>query len=524
MSRKMLEGLKVADFTGVIAGPLTTKPLASYGATVLKIEGRGHPDMFRGQAVPPAVDSLAQRDAQPWFNPWLNRSATHALWNTSKLSIAINLALPRGRELAKRFVAWSDVVTENFAGGAMKRMGLGYEDLKEIKPDLIMLSSCMQGQTGPHYAHPGYGTQLANLAGFASISGWPDRDPSAIGAYTDYVAPRFSLLAIMAALDYRRRTGRGQYIDLSQFESGLQYMAPLLLETATNGNVSERVGNFSPYAAPHGVYPCRPKHTDDRLVMIAIHSDEEWVRFCEEIGNPEWTTWPEFSTRRDRRRHREALDKLVEAWTLQYLPDQVVRRLREAEIWAEVPEDPKAWYEHEPPIQGRSPYGAPHGIYRCHAEDRWCSIAVFTEEEWRSFCQVIGNPSWCSDPRFAALSSRVANAGELDRRVAEWTATHTAEDVMLMLQEAGIAAGILQTGEDLMEKDPQLRLRQLYRPVNHPEIGTIHGVAPSFILSEYEAELTRPPLMGEHNEYALKEFLGMSDQEIDELIDEGVIE
>ncbi|UCH42250.1 MAG: CoA transferase [Dehalococcoidales bacterium] len=519
MAKKMLEGIKVADFAGVIAGAYTTKMMAAYGATVLKIEGRGRPDTFRGGMG----TMFPQTDFQGPFNPWLNRGAGFGFWNTGKLSVALNVTKPRGKEIAKKFIAWSDIVIENFAGGAMKRMGLGYEDLLEIKPDVIMLSSCMQGQTGPHYAHPGFGTQLVNLAGFSSISGYPDREPSMIGAYTDYIAPHFSLIAIMAALDYRRRTGKGQYIDLSQFESGLHFMSPLLMETAANGTVSERVGNYYPYAAPHGVYPCLPRHTD-RACIIAVYDNEEWQRFSEAIGDPEWTRDPKFSTIQARRDNREELDRRVEEWTIQFIPEEVSRRLREAEIWSGEVDSTDERIKNYAKYQNQSPYTAPHGIYRCHPEFRWCAIAVFTDEEWQSFCRVIGNPEWTREPRFSTLQERLKNTDVLDELVAEWTCNRMAEDVMFMMQGAGVPAGILETGEDMMDKDPQFKERHLFWELDHQEAGKYRGMAPSFMLSRFPYEIERSPLMGEHNEYALKEFLGMSDEEIKELIREGVLE
>ena len=162
----MFEGLKVADFTAVIAGSLITKTLASYGAEVIKIEGRIHPDLFRRGAFYMKDDYYDKT-----YVPWLNRGPMFGQWNAGKLSVALNLSHPKGKEIAKRFVARADIVAENFAGGVMEKMGLGYNELKKVKPDIIMLSSCMQGQTGPHANHPGYGTQLTNLAGLGHISG-----------------------------------------------------------------------------------------------------------------------------------------------------------------------------------------------------------------------------------------------------------------------------------------------------------------------------------------------------------------
>ena len=172
----------------------------------------------------------------------------------------------------------------------------------------------------------------------------------------------------------------------------------------------------------------------------------------------------------------------------------------------------------------RSTYAAPHGIYRCRGEDRWCAIAVFTDQEWESFGKAIGNPAWTNDPRFATLLTRKENEEELERLIEEWTIKHSPDEVMTRMQAAGVAAGALQTGQELLEHDPQLKHRGFFRELEHPEIGKYHSAAPAFLLSKSPYELRRAPLIGEHNEYVLKEILGMSDEEIAELVIEGVIE
>ncbi len=403
MPETVLEGIKVADFTWVWVGPQTTKILSDYGAEVVKIEGRTRPDPERVSR--PYRDGIAG----------LNRGGSYNQYNTGKLSVAINLAHPRGVEVARRFVAWADVVVENFAGGAMRRMGLGYEELRKVKPDIIMLSSCMQGQTGPHATHPGYGNQLTGLSGFTHIAGWPDRGPVDIGAYTDFIAPRFNALAILAALDYKRRTGKGQYLDMSQFEDSIHFVAPLVLDYVVNHRVADRMGN-------------------------------------------------------------------------------------------------------------RCTGAAPHGAYRCRSEDRWCAIGVFNDEEWVNFSRVIGSLAWTKDARFATLLGRKQNEDELDKLVEEWTVNYSAEEVMTRMQAAGVGAGVLQTGEDLLEHDPQLKHRRLFCELDHPEVGKYRPAGPPFILSKVPCEIRRSPLLGEHNEYALKKILGMSDDEIAELVIDGVIE
>ena len=517
MSGKLFEGFKVADFSAVIAGSLITKTLASHGAEVVKIEGRNHLDIFR-QSMPSVMDD-------PYvFQPWANRGLSFNLWNTTKYGVALNLSHPKGKEIAKRFVARADIVVENFAGGAMDKMGLGYKELKQVKPDLIMLSTCMQGQTGPHSRHPGYGTQLVNLAGFGNIVGYPDREPYGIGPYTDFVAPRYSLLALLSAVDYRRRTGKGQYIDLSQYEASVHFIAPLLLDYVTNGRIAERMGNYYPYAAPNNAYPCRARHLDDKWIIIAVYTDEEWSNLRKVMGDPAWARDPKFATLRGRRENEEELDKLIEAWTIIRTPLDAERRLREGGLGARIITDLREFTRHEPPVKHHSPYAAPHSAYRCHWEDRWVAISVCNDEEWLNFCKVIGNPSWTKEARFASLEARQQNLEEMDRYIGGWTINYTDYEVMEMMQSAGVPAGVVATGEDIFEKDPQLRHRHMFWKVYMPEAGECHGVAPSFEMSTYPVEIKRAPLMGEHNEWALKELLGMSDDEIRQLILEGIVE
>ncbi len=401
--KRLLEGVKVADFTHYIAGPLATKCLSDYGAEVIKIEGKVRHDHHR--LVRPFKDNI----------PGVNRGSSFNQYNTSKLDVTLNLAHPGGVEIARKIVAWADIVIENFAGGVIKRMGLGYEELKKVKPDIIMLSTCMMGQTGPYSNHIGLGTHLTALSGFSHIAGWPDREPSFIGAYTDYIAPHFMVLTILAALDYRRRTGKGQYLDFSQYEGSVNFIAPLTLDYAVNRRVADRMGN-------------------------------------------------------------------------------------------------------------RDPYAAPHGAYRCRGEERWCAIAAFSDEEWQSFCKVIGKPAWTKEPRFGTLQLRKENEDELDKLIEGWTINQWAEGVMNMMQVAGVPAGVLETGEDLLEHDPQLKHRHFFWELDHPEIGKYQALGHSFVLSKSPCELRHAPLLGEHTEYALKKILGMSDDEVARLVIDGVVE
>jgi benzylsuccinate CoA-transferase BbsF subunit len=316
MSRPFaLDGIKVVDFSWVGVGPITAKYLADHGAEVIRIESQAHPDPLR--STPPWAGAT----------PGLNRSQFYANYNTSKYGASLDLSKPKGRELAKRLVARADIVLESFTPRVMKNWGLDYAELVQVKPDLIMLSTCQQGQTGPHARYPGYGNLMAALAGFNAISGWPDRPPaSPYGAYTDYIVPRFAASALLAALDYRRRTGKGQYIDVSQYEAALHFLAPLILDYTVNGRVMQRQGNRDAQAAPHGAYRCRG---EERWCAIAVTNDEEWRAFCRASGAPPWTQDPRFATPQSRLAHVEALDDLVQTWTMRFTPEEVMQRLQE---------------------------------------------------------------------------------------------------------------------------------------------------------------------------------------------------
>ncbi len=399
MTRQLLEGIRVVDITVYQTGPLTTQALSNCGAEVIKIDTKSQ--LAGGGGGVGGVVGAPTGQLQK---------------NTNKLSVTLNFATPKGLELARRLVAKSDIVVENLAGGSLARKGLGYEDLSRIKPDLIMLSTCMQGQTGPYASHAASGHKLSALSGFNHISGWPDRPPAWMGAYTDNIAPCYNIIAILAALDYRRRTGKGLFLDMSQNESGMQFLAPLILDYTVNHRVANRMGNQCEYAVPHNAYPCR-------------------------------------------------------------------------------------------------------------GDDRWCAISVSTDEEWRSFCRVIGNPGLAQDTRFNTLLARKDNEDELDRLVNEWTVKHSAEEVMTLMQAADVAAGVVQTAQDQVERDAQLEHRHFLRELEHPVVGRY--LAPSgthFLMSKSSCELRRAPLLGEHNQYVFKGILGISDAEYDALVKNKVID
>ncbi len=317
-----LEGIKIVEFAAFAAGPVVGKHLADQGATVVHIESHSRPDGFRTH-YPPYKDNIHG----------LNRSGLFALCNNDKLDITLNLKkAPRATELAKRIVGWSDVVIENFSPGTMKRLGLDYETLRAIKPDLIMLSSSNLGQTGPHAHHPGFGSQLSSLAGFTHLIGYPGGSPQMLyGPYIDYIAVAYGAVAVLAALDHRQRTGKGLHIDLAQYEAGLQYLTPILLDYKVNGEVTTRNGNRDPYAAPHGAYPCKG---DDSWCVLSVFSEAEWQSLRRAMGDPAWTKEPRFGTHEGRKRHEDELDRKVGEWTLRFTSREIVERLQRAGVRA----------------------------------------------------------------------------------------------------------------------------------------------------------------------------------------------
>ena len=259
MSRFALEGVHILDFAWVGVGPITTKYFADNGAEVIRVESASHPDVLR--IGPPWKDAI----------PGINRSQFFASYNTSKKGITLDLGKPKARDIAKRLVPWADIIVESFTPKAMRNWGLDYENLRELRPDLIMLSTCMQGQTGPNALYPGFGQLMAALSGFYYISGYgPGSCTPPYGAYTDFIAPRFSAFALLAALDYRRRTGKGQYIDMSQYEAAMQNLAPALIDYHATGRVLGPQANASARYAPHGAYRCADEDGNERWMAIAV--------------------------------------------------------------------------------------------------------------------------------------------------------------------------------------------------------------------------------------------------------------
>jgi len=318
LSQKALQGVKILDFSWVLAAPLCTKQLAMHGATVIKVESSHHPDILR-QLGPMAGNIKG-----------VNRSGAFSVYNNDKLSIALNLNKPQAMEVLRKLISWCDIVVENFSPGNMEKRGLGWEELKKINARIIMLRVSLNGQTGPRARQPGFGGVFQAKIGFTELTGWPDREPVLIPiALTDQIVPWYLTIIAIAALEFRDRTGRGLYMDIGQYESGLNFLMPAALDYTINGRIWTRAGNRLPYACPHGVYRCQG---NERWVAIAVFSDSQWQGFVKAIGQPPWTTSPKFNTFLARKKNEDELDRLIEMWTMNHTAEDVMRTMQKSGV------------------------------------------------------------------------------------------------------------------------------------------------------------------------------------------------
>jgi len=403
--RVALEGVRITDFCWWGVGAYCTRILGNLGAEVIRIESGTSMDPTRG--AQPIRDGATGVNVSGYFNNF----------NPSKVGISLNLNHPKGREIALRLVAISDVVTDSFTPHVMEKWGLLYEDLVKVRPDIIAASIPVMGRSGPYRDWGCYGHQIESMAGLASLAGLPGRPPIGTGeAWPDFTSnPYHAATAILAALHYRRRTGKGQCIEVAQFESTVCFVGPAVLEYTANSRIPS-------------------------------------------------------------------------------------------------------------PAADRVPHAAPHGVYRCKGEDRWCALTVFTDAQWEAFKCVIGSPCWCSEPRFATFLGRKVAEDELDVLITQWTVEKTAEEVMMLMQHAGVPAGVLQTGEDLLVRDPHIKAREFHVACDHPEAGRITYDGVPFKLSKTPGRLQRTHLFGEHNDYVYHHLLGMSEEEIGQCYVDGVFD
>jgi benzylsuccinate CoA-transferase BbsF subunit len=401
MGKLPLEGIKVASLAWIGVGPLGMRYLAHWGATVVRIESHRKIDTMRQSR--PFSSGIQQINNSAWF----------AQANGAVYGVSIDLNRRSGLDIAWRLIKWADVLAESFTPGTMAKYGLDYKNVSKVKPDIVYASTCQMGQTGPLAKFGGYGFHASAMAGITHLTGWPDRNPTPHAvAFVDALASRYVGIGLLAALEYRRRTGRGQHLDVSQCECGIQNIAPVMMDYMVNGHTENRSGNSHPCSAPHGVFPCQ-------------------------------------------------------------------------------------------------------------GDDRWCAITVFDDVQWQAFCKVVGQ-EWTGETRYASLLSRKQNEVDLNDSIGKWTVTHTAEDMETLLQAVGVPCHIVSTVKDVFE-DPQIRHRGFLRKLKHSVMEEHTYYTHGFKLSKVEGNWRTGPALGEHNEYVFKQLLGMTDDEIaNALIDGGI--
>ena len=321
MAYKLLEGIRVLDLTMVFAGPVSSRILASLGAEVIKIESYVRPDVFtRGNVYP---------ENDPGTEPWNRGSLFHSL-NAGKLGITLNLGSEKGRDIFKKLVKISDVVMENYSPRVMENWGLGYEELKKIKPDIIMASMSGLGHTGPLHDFYMYVPGMEGMSGLTHMTGYPDEPPMLSGfSYGDWTSGATSSAAIMTALFHKKSTGQGQFIDLAGREALISNVGNIIMDFTLNHRVQSRMGNDQPYSAPHGCYRC---NGDDNWINIAVENEEQWTSFCGVIGETDWCKQEKFGNSLSRWKNRSELDTLVEDWTMKQDKFKITEKLQKAGV------------------------------------------------------------------------------------------------------------------------------------------------------------------------------------------------
>ncbi len=390
----ILNGLRVLDFSWVLAGPYATRILADFGAEVIKVQSR-------------KTAKGAESNRTGYFNTW----------NRNKLGITLDMSHPEAAEIVLKLAGISDVVVENFSPRVMSNWGLDYARLREVKSDLIMVSLSAMGQNGPWKDFVAFGPTLQALSGLTYLTSFAQDDPMGLGyAHADHIIGLYTTIAILSALEYRDRTGEGQYIDISEFEGVCTLLGPALMDTKINQRKVLPHGNAAPDAP-----------------------------------------------------------------------------------------------------------AAPHGCYRCLGKDRWCVIAVFSEGQWQALRAAMGDPPWMKEERFSSLLKRREHEKELGKRLEEWTVQRRAEEVVQLLQEAGVAAGVVQDAEALAN-DTHLIANQFFVPTEHPVFGRIYWDRSPIRLAEAtQAQWKAAPLLGEDNEYVFSELLGLTDDELSAYTEKGII-
>ena len=399
-----LQGIRVANFGWVWAGPVVGQTLGFLGAEVYKIESRVRIDLTR--MLPPFGEGVRDPDRS---------LSNHACW-AGNGSVTLNLKKPEGQALARQLIATCDVVVENFGPGVMESLHLGYEDLRAVKSDVIMFSMPAAGLDGPLKDVRTYGLSLTSMTGLDSLTGYRGGPPVPVeNAFSDPYNGIMGAFAILVALTHRDRTGKGQHVDYSQQEAVMQMVGPAFMDYVMNGRVAGPIGNRHPLAA-----------------------------------------------------------------------------------------------------------AAPHGVFPCAGEDRWISIAVLHEEEWRGLVAAMEHPAWAQAADFVSPAARVRNIDGLHERMAAWTRGFDDQELARILQRHGVAAAPVSNVADLL-RDPHFRARGTFVEVQHP-LGFRETIYGAYVkTSRTQADIRPGPRIGQDNDFVFKELLGLPEERYRQLVQEQVI-
>ena len=406
MAERALEGIRVVEFGPYVALPLTGRILASLGAEVIKVETNK------------VLDEMT-------FIPAWSRGAGQPEYQRLKKRITLDVRTPKGKDIFMELVKVSDVFMTNFRRNILARWGIDFPQVREVRPDIIIMWQTGLGGHGPYYTYKSYGILVQHMSGVSMLTGYPEAPPGVVNtSYSDYHTGVFQPVAIIGALIRRQASGKTATMESSIFKSGAATAGPSTLGYQVNHRLPDRMANRDNSAAPHGVYPCK-------------------------------------------------------------------------------------------------------------GEGRYCAIAVFTDQEWNALCGVMGNPVWSHGPEFTTGLDRIKVQDKLDGLIDQWTSQHTAEEVMEMMQEAGVAASIVSQGQDLYES-PHLKARDFYRETRYFEAerdkvasdwkeGSSISWNTPVRLSETPMEFGHYSNIGEDNPYVFHELLGMSPAEVQRLVSEEVV-
>ena len=417
MAKRPLEGLRVADFSWFGAGPIAGNTLSTFGAEVVRVESETKVDSLR------TVHPFAL-NPDGTFKTGYNVSGYFNNFNAGKLSLQLNLNTEKGQEIGYKLIEKCDIFLTNFTPRVIEKWNLRYEQISAANPRIIAAYAPMQGMDGPHKDFLGFGAVLTPVTGISEMSGFPHRPPFGVGTnYPDYVInPGHTVTAILAALRYRNRTGKGQCIELPQLESVVNTLGTAVAEQLTNGTNPSRTGNRSRWCSPHGAFRC----ADDP----------------QSVASP----------------------------------------------------------------------------------DRWVVMACRDEDEWQRAATALGHPEAATDDRYHNLTARKHNEDELEALIGSWVRERPAMEVVEALQAVGVPSGVVQNAQDMLDRDPHMKARGYYQYVDHPEAGREAHDGPAMVLSETPGYIAGPaPLMGEHTMEVCERIIGLSMDEIADLLAEGVL-